>query len=158
MIIIVCVCQYSFIHSFLDFSFFVFFSYILQNSHRFCVGDRFYLYENKILCEYDYEERMLFANLSRSNHLNDLMQRHQQQTIQSSSSLQPTSTTSHHQQQQLQQAHPYHNNNMNITHNHHHQQPPPPPPQQQQQHPNKMDGELCDASSGYGSGDSPFDH
>ncbi|KAH9529482.1 LIM domain only protein 3 [Dermatophagoides farinae] len=129
-----------------------------QCHQKFCVGDRFYLYENKILCEYDYEERMLFANLSRSNHLNDLMQRHQQQTIQSSSSLQPTSTTSHHQQQQLQQAHPYHNNNMNITHNHHHQQPPPPPPQQQQQHPNKMDGELCDASSGYGSGDSPFDH
>lgn len=30
---------------------------------RFCVGDRFYLHENKILCEYDYEERMVFANL-----------------------------------------------------------------------------------------------
>lgn len=29
---------------------------------RFCVGDRFYLCENKILCEYDYEAR--FANMA----------------------------------------------------------------------------------------------
>ena len=35
-----------------------------QCSHRFCVGDRFYLCENKILCEYDYEERMVFANMN----------------------------------------------------------------------------------------------
>lgn len=32
-----------------------------QCNHRFCIGDRFYLYDNKILCEYDYEERLLFA-------------------------------------------------------------------------------------------------
>ncbi|KAL8574297.1 hypothetical protein ACOMHN_062975 [Nucella lapillus] len=32
-------------------------------NHRFCVGDRFYLCDNKILCEADYEERMMFANL-----------------------------------------------------------------------------------------------
>ena len=31
---------------------------------RFCVGDRFFLCDNKILCEYDYEERMVFANLA----------------------------------------------------------------------------------------------
>lgn len=31
---------------------------------RFCVGDRFYLCENKILCEFDYEERAAFANMS----------------------------------------------------------------------------------------------
>ncbi|KAF7283236.1 hypothetical protein GWI33_001121 [Rhynchophorus ferrugineus] len=30
----------------------------------FCVGDRFYLCENKILCEYDYEERLVFANMA----------------------------------------------------------------------------------------------
>ena len=30
---------------------------------RFCVGDQFYLYDNKILCGPDYEERILFANL-----------------------------------------------------------------------------------------------
>lgn len=33
------------------------------NFFRFCVGDRFYLFENKVLCEYDYEERMVFASL-----------------------------------------------------------------------------------------------
>lgn len=33
-------------------------------SYRFCVGDRFYLCENKILCEYDYEERLVFANMA----------------------------------------------------------------------------------------------
>ncbi len=33
--------------------------------NRFCVGDRFFLSDNKILCEYDYEERMVFANLVR---------------------------------------------------------------------------------------------
>jgi len=32
--------------------------------YRFCVGDRFYLCENKILCEYDYEERLAFANMA----------------------------------------------------------------------------------------------
>jgi hypothetical protein len=28
------------------------------------VGDRFYLCDNKILCEFDYEERMMFANMA----------------------------------------------------------------------------------------------
>ena len=31
---------------------------------RFCVGDRFYLCDNKILCEYDYEERLVFASMA----------------------------------------------------------------------------------------------
>lgn len=35
-----------------------------QCMHRFCVGDRFYLADNKILCEFDYEERMMFASLN----------------------------------------------------------------------------------------------
>ena len=35
-----------------------------SNHFRFCVGDRFFLCDNKILCEYDYEERMVFANLA----------------------------------------------------------------------------------------------
>lgn len=35
-----------------------------QCTHRFCVGDRFYLCENKILCEYDYEERVAFASMT----------------------------------------------------------------------------------------------
>lgn len=48
-------------------NFFVFFSHLLiEYVDRFCVGDRFYLCENKILCEYDYEERMVFANMAYS--------------------------------------------------------------------------------------------
>lgn len=31
---------------------------------RFCVGDKFYLCDNKILCEYDYEERLVFASMA----------------------------------------------------------------------------------------------
>lgn len=34
-----------------------------QCNHRFCVGDRFYLHDNKILCQYDYDERVLFATM-----------------------------------------------------------------------------------------------
>jgi len=30
---------------------------------RFCIGDRYYLCDNKILCQFDYEERLVFANL-----------------------------------------------------------------------------------------------
>jgi len=42
---------------------------------RFCVGDRFFLVDNKILCEYDYEERMVFANLAyNSNNLAHIKQ------------------------------------------------------------------------------------
>ncbi|TRY73134.1 hypothetical protein TCAL_08801 [Tigriopus californicus] len=37
-----------------------------QCNHRFCVGDRFFLCDNKVLCEYDYEERMVFANFPSS--------------------------------------------------------------------------------------------
>jgi len=36
----------------------------LISNCRFCVGDRFYLCDNKILCEYDYEERMVFAQMA----------------------------------------------------------------------------------------------
>lgn len=31
------------------------------------MGDRFYLCDNQILCEYDYEERLIFANLATSS-------------------------------------------------------------------------------------------
>ncbi|OAD57179.1 hypothetical protein WN48_02307 [Eufriesea mexicana] len=30
----------------------------------FCIGDKFFLCENKILCESDYEERLVFANMA----------------------------------------------------------------------------------------------
>lgn len=32
-----------------------------QCNHRFCVGDRYYLLNNQILCEYDYEERLVYS-------------------------------------------------------------------------------------------------
>lgn len=32
------------------------------NVYRFCVGDKFYLCDNKILCQYDYDERLAFAS------------------------------------------------------------------------------------------------
>ncbi|KAE8744884.1 hypothetical protein FOCC_FOCC008449 [Frankliniella occidentalis] len=37
--------------------------YTKANLILFCVGDRFYLCENKILCEYDYEERLVFSQM-----------------------------------------------------------------------------------------------
>lgn len=37
-------------------------------SCRFCVGDRFYLFDNKVLCEYDYEERLSFQNVPFPGH------------------------------------------------------------------------------------------
>ncbi len=41
---------------------------------RFCVGDKFYLCDNKILCEYDYEERLLMASLEFPNKRASLQQ------------------------------------------------------------------------------------
>ncbi|XP_046639443.1 LIM/homeobox protein Lhx3-like [Daphnia pulicaria] len=41
-----------------------------QCHQRFCVGDRFYLNDNKILCEYDYEERLVMAASLPSNNNN----------------------------------------------------------------------------------------
>ena len=35
--------------------------------YRFCVGDQFFLHDNKVLCGPDYEERMVFASLSVSS-------------------------------------------------------------------------------------------
>lgn len=34
---------------------------------RFCVGDKFYLCENKILCQYDFEERMTIYQAAYNN-------------------------------------------------------------------------------------------
>lgn len=53
---------------------------------RFCVGDKFYLCENKILCEYDYEERLVFASMA--NH--PILKRH------AGSLQQPQQTGQHH--------------------------------------------------------------
>ncbi|XP_042881644.1 insulin gene enhancer protein ISL-3-like isoform X2 [Penaeus japonicus] len=80
-----------------------------QCNHRFCVGDRFYLCDNKILCEYDYEERMVFANMSYSS--DSLAHIKRQQPPEESNMAQrgaapplgPTLPPQHHQQQQPQQ-------------------------------------------------------
>lgn len=53
-----------------------------QCNHRFCVGDRFYLCENKILCEYDYEERLVFANMAYNpSSLAHIRSHRQQETV-----------------------------------------------------------------------------
>jgi rhombotin-1/3 len=48
------------------------FNSIFSSHFRFCVGDKFYLCDNKILCEYDYEERLVFASMA--NH--PILKRH----------------------------------------------------------------------------------
>ncbi|KAM7292114.1 LIM domain only protein 3 [Ixodes scapularis] len=107
-----------------------------QCNHRFCVGDRFYLHDNRILCEYDYEERALMAgvpppfyagaNPQAATHPAPVKRQQQQ----------------HQQQQQLHQPHL--------------QQPQPQPPHQPQQR-SVEEPARDDRSSGYGSGDSPYD-
>ncbi|KAI2799237.1 hypothetical protein RDWZM_006791 [Blomia tropicalis] len=61
-----------------------------QCRQKFCVGDRFYLHENKILCEYDYEERMVFANLSLNN-----MEQVRRQTKEVSATTNTINTNNH---------------------------------------------------------------
>lgn len=41
-----------------------------QNICRFCVGDRFYLCDNKILCENDYADRQMYAQQTQQNQQN----------------------------------------------------------------------------------------
>ncbi|KAH9529486.1 Protein with similarity to mammalian ELMO, variant 3 [Dermatophagoides farinae] len=38
-----------------------------QCNHRFCIGDRFHLYDNRILCEYDFEEMLVFGGGNNGN-------------------------------------------------------------------------------------------
>ena len=76
---------------------------------RFCVGDQFYLYDNKILCGPDYEERILFANLHQ--HPDRIAQiKNQTRLIPpgSSSLPSPSSTSSHPGYSQPHQPHPSH--------------------------------------------------
>lgn len=91
--------------------------------HRFCVGDRFYLCENKILCEYDYEERLVFASIGNhpmlKRHANNVAQNPpaynksnslipqsasaQQHNMMAMEQAQATAVAVHQQQQQQQQ-------------------------------------------------------
>jgi len=44
-----------------------------QCNHRFCIGDRFHLHENRILCEFDFEELSVFgSNATYNNHIEKL--------------------------------------------------------------------------------------
>lgn len=72
------------------------------------------MHENKILCEYDYEERMVFANLSHNINSLDQVRRKTKEVNGIGGGGGGVGAGGV--------------------------------------------GELCDASSGYGSGDSPFDH
>ncbi|XP_026273479.2 LIM domain only protein 3-like [Frankliniella occidentalis] len=77
-----------------------------QCSHRFCVGDRFYLCENKILCEYDYEERMVFANMSQQTSLPPLKRQANNNnniTVANNNTTNSNNNNSNQQQQQQQQ-------------------------------------------------------
>lgn len=39
-----------------------------QCNHRFCIGDRYYLYGNKILCELDYEETVFMSRIHQTEY------------------------------------------------------------------------------------------
>lgn len=84
---------------------------------RFCVGDRFYLFENKILCEYDYEERMVFASLPQTISSLDHIKKQTKELGMNMNSVNVNM------------------NSVNVNSN----------------------VEVCDGSSGYGSGDSPYE-
>ena len=86
---------------------------------RFCVGDRFYLFENKILCEYDYEERMVFASLPQTISSLDHIKKQTKELGMNMNSVNVNV------------------NSMNVNVN--------------------ANVEVCDGSSGYGSGDSPYE-
>ena len=74
--------------------------------HRFCVGDQFFLHDNKILCGPDYEERMVFASLStnpaaqlaaiKHHDTNRYFPLNNNTLISSSSSTSSSSSSAHH--------------------------------------------------------------
>jgi len=60
---------------------------------RFCVGDHYYLCDNKILCQFDYEERLVLARLSSNYNSLSQMKKLQQATAASTTSLAPEAAT-----------------------------------------------------------------
>ncbi|CAJ0955260.1 unnamed protein product, partial [Mesorhabditis belari] len=58
----------------------------------FCVGDRFHLFENKIICEADYEERRLFMQAS----FNDQSMRELTKNIEELVDFEPVNDCVHH--------------------------------------------------------------
>jgi len=59
---------------------------------RFCIGDHYYLCDNKILCQFDYEERLVLARLS-SNYSSLSQMKKLQATATSATSLAPEAAT-----------------------------------------------------------------
>jgi len=59
---------------------------------RFCIGDHYYLCDNKILCQFDYEERLVLARLS-SNYNTLSQMKKLQATAASATSLAPEAAT-----------------------------------------------------------------
>lgn len=87
-------------------------------AYRFCVGDRFYLCENKILCEYDYEERLVFASIG--NH--PMLKRHATNVSQTQSQQQSFNkgnmATNHHGMMSMEAQQKNHDDHNNNNHGH----------------------------------------
>uniref|UniRef100_A0A182W8B4 LIM zinc-binding domain-containing protein n=1 Tax=Anopheles minimus TaxID=112268 RepID=A0A182W8B4_9DIPT len=143
-----------------------------QCNHRFCVGDRFYLCDNKILCEYDYEERLVFASMAcnpsslahirrqvkkvgmtQQQHHNHHHQQQQQTSAPVATTSAATASTSCEtlpscspatSSPQQQQQHQSGSINLHLQHS----------TQQQHHHPSNPGPHRDDGSSGYGSPDS----
>lgn len=49
----------------------IMFKFVFMQSCRFCVGDRFYLCDNKILCENDYADRQMHVQLSSQQNIGE---------------------------------------------------------------------------------------
>ncbi|XP_055631096.1 LIM/homeobox protein Lhx6-like isoform X2 [Toxorhynchites rutilus septentrionalis] len=151
-----------------------------QCNHRFCVGDRFYLCDNKILCEYDYEERLVFASMAcNPSSLAHIRRQPAGENLignVGSGRMPPAVNRPAYvadkmgltQQQQHQQQGSQHQQSSPASANQHphHPQPPQQSPQQslggghlqnpaqQQHHPSNLGPHRDDGSSGYGSPDS----
>jgi len=66
---------------------------VVPCADRFCIGDHYYLCDNKILCQFDYEERLVLARLS-SSYSSSLSQMKKLQTsAASATSIAPEAAT-----------------------------------------------------------------
>jgi len=60
---------------------------------RFCIGDHYYLCDNKILCQFDYEERLVLARLSSNYNSLSQMKKLQATAASATNSLAPEAAT-----------------------------------------------------------------
>jgi len=66
---------------------------VVNCADRFCIGDHYYLCDNKILCQFDYEERLVLARLSSSYNSLSQMKKLQATAASATSLTQETATT-----------------------------------------------------------------